>query len=68
MDCLNFFLQAELDRFCDALISIREEIAQIEKGKADPNNNVLKVKEMKLFVNRFTGSTMSSILGRLPDI
>ncbi|XP_059657058.1 glycine dehydrogenase (decarboxylating), mitochondrial-like [Cornus florida] len=34
--------KAELDRFCDALISIREEIAQIEKGKADMNNNVLK--------------------------
>ncbi|KAH7835299.1 hypothetical protein Vadar_024880 [Vaccinium darrowii] len=34
--------KAELDRFCDALISIREEIAQIEKGKADVNNNVLK--------------------------
>lgn len=36
--------QAELDRFCDALISIREEIAEIENGKADLNNNVLKVK------------------------
>lgn len=35
--------QAELDRFCDALISIREEIAEIENGKADINNNVLKV-------------------------
>ncbi|KAG7029265.1 Glycine dehydrogenase (decarboxylating), mitochondrial, partial [Cucurbita argyrosperma subsp. argyrosperma] len=34
--------KAELDRFCDALISIREEITQIEKGKADINNNVLK--------------------------
>ncbi|PIA64369.1 hypothetical protein AQUCO_00100089v1 [Aquilegia coerulea] len=34
--------KAELDRFCDALISIREEIAQIESGKADVNNNVLK--------------------------
>ncbi|KAK9099265.1 hypothetical protein Syun_026310 [Stephania yunnanensis] len=34
--------KAELDRFCDALISIREEIAQIENGKADVNNNVLK--------------------------
>ncbi|XP_030530608.2 glycine dehydrogenase (decarboxylating), mitochondrial-like [Rhodamnia argentea] len=34
--------KAELDRFCDALISIREEIAQIEKGKADIHNNVLK--------------------------
>lgn len=32
-----------MDRFCDALISIREEIAQIEKGKVDANNNVLKV-------------------------
>ncbi|KAF3440195.1 hypothetical protein FNV43_RR18476 [Rhamnella rubrinervis] len=36
--------KAELDRYCDALISIREEIIQIEKGKADINNNVLKVK------------------------
>ncbi|KAK0572117.1 hypothetical protein LWI29_026380 [Acer saccharum] len=34
--------KAELDRFCDALISIREEIALIENGKADINNNVLK--------------------------
>ncbi|KAL3498613.1 hypothetical protein ACH5RR_041345 [Cinchona calisaya] len=34
--------KAELDRFCDTLISIREEIAQIEQGKADFNNNVLK--------------------------
>ncbi|KAL3655711.1 hypothetical protein CASFOL_000107 [Castilleja foliolosa] len=34
--------KAELDRFCDALISIREEISLIEKGKADIHNNVLK--------------------------
>ncbi|KAM3337742.1 glycine dehydrogenase (decarboxylating), mitochondrial [Capsicum galapagoense] len=34
--------KAELDRFCDALISIRKEIAQIEKGNVDINNNVLK--------------------------
>jgi glycine dehydrogenase len=39
----HFVLQAELDRFCDALISIREEIAEIENGKADVQNNVLKV-------------------------
>lgn len=39
--------QAELDRFCDALISIREEIAQIEKGKADVHNNVLKVTRIR---------------------
>uniref|UniRef100_A0A251RLQ4 Glycine cleavage system P protein n=1 Tax=Helianthus annuus TaxID=4232 RepID=A0A251RLQ4_HELAN len=34
--------KAELDRFCDALISIRQEIAEIEKGKVDLNNNVIK--------------------------
>ncbi len=33
---------AELDRFCDAMISIREEIAEIESGAADPQNNVLR--------------------------
>jgi glycine dehydrogenase len=32
----------EIDRFCEALISIREEISEIEKGVADPENNVLK--------------------------
>jgi glycine dehydrogenase len=32
----------ELDRFCDALISIREEIAEIEKGIANAKDNVLK--------------------------
>ncbi|HKI79328.1 MAG TPA: aminomethyl-transferring glycine dehydrogenase [Ignavibacteriaceae bacterium] len=32
----------ELDRFCDALISIREEIREIEEGKADRKDNVLK--------------------------
>jgi glycine dehydrogenase len=34
--------KAELDRFCDAMISIREEIAEIEQGRADLENNVLK--------------------------
>eukprot|EP01018_Ginkgo_biloba_P021655 Gb_35734 [translate_table: standard] len=34
--------KAELDRLCDALISIREEIVAIENGKMDPHNNVLK--------------------------
>ena len=33
---------AELDRFCEALISIRQEISDIEGGKADPENNLLK--------------------------
>ncbi|OFZ55160.1 MAG: glycine dehydrogenase (aminomethyl-transferring), partial [Bdellovibrionales bacterium RIFOXYC1_FULL_54_43] len=32
----------ELDRFCEAMIAIREEIAEIESGKADRQNNVLK--------------------------
>src|SRR5689334_6223026 len=32
----------ELDRFCDAMISIREEIREIESGQADRQDNVLK--------------------------
>ncbi|MFO0141461.1 MAG: aminomethyl-transferring glycine dehydrogenase, partial [Aphanizomenon sp.] len=32
----------ELDRFCDALIAIREEVAAIESGKMDIEDNVLK--------------------------
>jgi glycine dehydrogenase len=32
----------ELDRFCDAMISIRREIADVEEGRADRTNNVLK--------------------------
>ena len=32
----------ELDRFCDAMISIREEIREIENGIADRKDNVLK--------------------------
>jgi glycine dehydrogenase len=32
----------ELDRFCDTLIEIRKEIREIEEGKADKENNVLK--------------------------
>lgn len=34
--------KAELDRFCDAMIQIRKEIAAIEEGKADKENNVVK--------------------------
>jgi glycine dehydrogenase len=33
---------AELDRFCDAMIAIREEIREIEDGKALQDNNLLK--------------------------
>ena len=32
----------ELDRFCDAMILIREEIREIEEGRADSEDNVLK--------------------------
>jgi glycine dehydrogenase len=32
----------ELDRFCDAMISIREEIREIETGEAGREDNVLK--------------------------
>jgi glycine dehydrogenase len=34
--------KAELDRFCDALISIRDEIKAIEAGSADKKDNALK--------------------------
>lgn len=34
--------KAELDRFCDAMISIREEIRSIENGKVDKKDNPLK--------------------------
>ena len=32
----------ELDRFCEALIAIREEIAAIERGEAERDNNALR--------------------------
>jgi len=34
--------KGELDRFCDAMLQIREEILEIEAGKADPEDNVIK--------------------------
>ena len=34
--------KGELDRFCDALIEIRKEIAEVEEGKTDRQDNVLK--------------------------
>jgi glycine dehydrogenase len=34
--------KAELDRFCDALIAIRQEIEEVVTGQADPKDNVLK--------------------------
>jgi len=32
----------ELDRFCDAMISIHGEIIAVQNGEADPTNNLLK--------------------------
>ena len=32
----------ELDRFCDAMISIREEIREVAEGRADKTQNLLK--------------------------
>lgn len=34
--------KAELDRFCEAMINIYQEIKEIEEGKADKSDNVLK--------------------------
>jgi len=34
--------KAELDRFCEAMISIRQEIKEIEEGKFDKADNVIK--------------------------
>jgi len=33
---------AELDRFCDAMIAIRQEIARVESGGYDPQDNPLR--------------------------
>lgn len=35
--------KSELDRFCDALISIRKEIAEVESGKQPRDGNVLRM-------------------------
>lgn len=41
--------KTELDRFCEALIAIRKEIEEIEKGMADKKDNVLKNAPHTLF-------------------
>ncbi|PKK36039.1 glycine dehydrogenase (aminomethyl-transferring) [Siphonobacter sp. SORGH_AS_0500] len=42
--------KAELDRFCDAMIAIRNEIREIEEGEADKTVNVLKMAPHTQFV------------------
>ena len=34
--------KAELDRFCQAMLAIRQEIRDVEEGRADATNNLLK--------------------------
>jgi glycine dehydrogenase len=34
--------KSELDRFCDAMISIKKEINDVQTGKSDPIDNALK--------------------------
>ena len=48
---------AEIDRFCDVLLQIRQEIADIESGKADKADNVLvnaPHPEYEVVVNEWT--------------
>ena len=43
----------ELDRFCDAMISIHAEIEAVAKGKMDRENNMLKKRAAHRATNRF---------------
>ena len=40
-DIVKSSIRSELDRFCDAMLSIREEIKLIEDGKSPRDNNPL---------------------------
>jgi len=42
--------KAELDRFCDAMLAIRSEIAEIEAGRMDPTNNPLKMHRIRRMI------------------
>ena len=58
----------ELDRFCDALIAIREEIREIETGTADRENNLLKNAPAHAGrpAGRRLGPALCARAGRLP--
>ncbi len=60
--------QAELDRFCDAMIQIHGEITAIESGQADKQNNLLKnaphTADM-VWRRRKLGPSLSARAGRL---
>lgn len=51
--------KAELDRFCDSLLAIRQEIADIEEGRMDSRVNPLKVSVVYLIRKKtFDGNLM----------
>ena len=54
--------KAELDRFCDAMIAIREEIRAIEEGRADRRDNPLKMAPHT--VRETTGNEWTHAYGR----
>jgi glycine dehydrogenase len=57
---------AELDRFCDAMIAIREEIREIEIGNVDKQNNALKNAPHTIVDLVDAGSSIQSRTGGIP--
>ena len=59
----------ELDRFCDAMIAIREEIREIEEGRADRENNLLDQRAAHAGAGdlRQLGPSLSARARRLSD-
>jgi glycine dehydrogenase len=52
--------KAELDRFCDAMLAIREEIRAIEDGRIDEDNNPLKTRRTRWRTSSRLGSALYS--------
>lgn len=48
--------KAELDRFCDSLLAIRQEIADIEEGRMDSRVNPLKVSLNLTFMELYSNA------------
>ena len=59
----------ELDRFCEAMIAIREEIRAIEEGRMERKNNPLKnaPHTADAVVRRGLGSSLHARAGALPS-
>lgn len=49
--------KAEMDRFCDALLGIRQEIADIEEGRVDSRINPLKVSPRPGYAGRLKAAS-----------